>query len=96
VWKINRPTWIAVWTIAILLAVVGGIFPQTESWRFDIQLPGIDLALVLMAVFGPYASMFGADGLVFQVAVTILKNGVVYAALITLVLVVRGVFKKQS
>jgi|HubBroStandDraft_3_1064219.scaffolds.fasta_scaffold43024_2 hypothetical protein len=92
--KISRPTWIAVWTIAILLTVVGGISPA-ESWRFDIQLPGIGLALLLMAVAGPFALMFGASGRVFLVAVTILTNGFVYVALITLVLAVREVFKKQ-
>jgi hypothetical protein len=92
--KISRPTWIAVWTIAILLTVVGGISPA-ESWRFDIQLPGIGLALLLMAVAGPFALMFGPSGRVFLVAVTILTNGFVYAALITLVLAVGEVFKKQ-
>jgi hypothetical protein len=93
--KINRPTWIAVWTIAILLTVVGGISPA-ESWRFAIQLPGIGLASFLMAVVGPFTLIFGAGGGVFLAAVTILTNGLVYAALITLVLVVREVFKKQS
>lgn len=63
--KISRPPWIAVWTIAILLTVVGGISPA-ESWRFDIQLPGIGLALLLMAVAGPFALMFGASGRVFS------------------------------
>ena len=92
--KISRPTWVAVWTIAILLTVVGGISPA-ESWRFDIQLPGIGLALLLMAVAGPFTLMFGASGRVFLVAVTILTNGFVYAALITLVLAAREVFKKQ-
>jgi hypothetical protein len=74
--------------------VLGGISPA-ESWRFDIQLPGIGLALVLMAVAGPFALMFGASGRVFLVAVTILTNGFVYAALITLVLAVREVFEKH-
>jgi hypothetical protein len=71
--KISGPIWIAVWTIAILLTVVGGISPA-ESWRFDIQLPGIRLALLLMAVAGPLALMFGASGRVFLVAVTILTS----------------------
>ena len=83
------------WTIAILLTVVGGISPA-ESWRFNIQLPGIGLALLLMAVAGPFALMFGASGRVFLVAVTVLTNGLVYAALVALVLVVREVFKKES
>jgi len=59
--------------------VVAGLSP-TESWRFDIQLPGIGLALLLMAVAGPFALMFGASGQVFLAAVTILTNGFVYAA----------------
>jgi hypothetical protein len=93
--KISRSTWIAVWTIAILLTGVGGISPA-ESWRFDIQLPGIGLALLLMTVTEPFALMFGASGWVFLVAVTILTNCFVYAALIALGLAVREVFKKLS
>jgi len=82
--------------IAILVTVVGGIaIPEGESWRFDIQLPGTGLAALLMWVAGPYALIFGASGGVFLVAVTILTNGFVYAALITLVLAVCEVFKKQ-
>lgn len=72
--KISRPTWIAVWTIAILLTVVGGMSPA-ESWRFDIQLPGTGLASFLMTVGGPFTSIFGAGGGVFLAAVTILTNG---------------------
>jgi hypothetical protein len=90
--RISRPTWIAVWTLAILVTVVGGI-PQGESWRFDIQLPGALLALVLMYVARPLASMLGADGEVFLIGVTILTNGIVYASLVALVLVVREVFR---
>jgi hypothetical protein len=92
--KISRPTWIVVWMIAILVTAVGSTSPA-ESWRFDIQLPGIGLALLLMAVAGPFTLMFGASGRVFLVAVTILTNGLVYAALIALVLTVREVFKKR-
>jgi hypothetical protein len=92
--KLSRSIWIAVWTIALVLAVVGGISPA-KPWRFDIQLPGIGLALFLMAVAGRFALMFGGSEQVFLVAVTILTNGFVYVALITLVLAVREVFKKQ-
>jgi len=91
--KISWPTWIAVWTIAILVTVMGGI-PQGESWRFDIQLPGVYLALI--PTYVPHASMLGADGEVFLIVVTVLTNGIVYASLITLGLVVREVIKKQS
>ena len=67
--------------------MVAGLSP-TESWRFDIQLPGIGLALLLMAVAGPFALMFGASGQVLLAAVTILTNGFV-TLLITLILAVR-------
>ena len=77
--NINGSIWIAVWTLAILVAVLGGGSPA-ESWRFDIQLPGIGLTLLLMAVTGPSALIFGASGRVFLVAVTILTNGFVYTA----------------
>ena len=92
--KISGSIWITVWIAAILLTVVGGISPA-ESWRFNIQLPGIGIALLLMAVAGPFALMFGASGGVFLVLATILTNALAYAALITLVLAIRGVFKKQ-
>jgi hypothetical protein len=93
--NINGSIWIAVWTLAILVTVLGGGSPA-ESWRFDIQLPGIGLALLLMAVTGPFALIFGASGRVFLVAVTILTNGFVYAAFIILTLTVREAFKKKS
>ena len=93
--NINGSIWIAVWTLAILVTILGGGSPA-ESWRFDIQLPGIGLALLLMSATGPFALIFGGNGRVFLVAVTILTNGLVYAALITLALAVREAFKKKS
>jgi len=92
--RINRKIWITVWTIAVLLTVVGGIAPA-ESCRFNIQLPGIMVALLLMSVTGPFALLFGASGGVFLAVVTILSNGLVYAALISLVLVVVKAFKRE-
>ena len=44
--------------IAVLVTMVGGIAPA-ESWRFDIQLPGVMVALLLMSVTGPFALLFG-------------------------------------
>jgi hypothetical protein len=49
-----------------------------------------------MTVAGPFALMFGASGRVFLVAVTILTNGFVYAALIALVLALREVFPSKN
>ena len=92
--RISRKIWITVWTTAVLLTIVGGIAPA-ESWRFDIQLPGIMVALFLMSVTGPFALLFGASGGVFVAVVTILTNGLVYAALISLVLVVVKAFKRE-
>ena|SRR5260370_40819526 len=92
--KISRKSWIAVWAIAVLVTVMGGIAPA-ESWRFDIQLPGVMVALLLMSVIGPFALMFGANGEVFVAVVTILTNGLVYAALISLFLVVLKAFKAK-
>lgn len=85
--KISRKIWVTVWVIAVLVTMMGGITPA-QSWRFDIQLPGVMVALLLMSVTGPLALMFGANGGIFVVVVTILTNGLVYAALISLVLVV--------
>ena len=92
--KISGKIWIAVWTVAVLLTMLGGIAP-TESWRFDIQLPGVMVALLLMSVTGPFALMFGASGGIFVAAVTILTNGLVYAALILLVLVLLNAAKRE-
>jgi hypothetical protein len=93
--KISRKIWITVWAIAVLVTMVGGIAPA-EAWRFDIQLPGVMVALFLMSVTGPFALLFGASGGVFVAVVTILTNGLVYAALISLVLVVVKVSKRDS
>jgi hypothetical protein len=93
--KISRKIWITVWIIAVLLTMVGGIAPA-ESWKFDIQLPGVIVALLLMSVAGPFALMFGASGGTFVAVVTILTNGLVYAALISLALVVLKAFKRES
>jgi hypothetical protein len=92
--KISGKIWITVWTVAILLTMLGGIAP-TESWRFDIQLPGVMVALFLMWATGPFAMMFGASGGVFVAAVTILTNGLVYAALTLLVLVFLNAAKRE-
>jgi hypothetical protein len=92
--KISRKIWITIWIVAVVLAMVGGIAPA-ESWKFDIQLPGVMVALLLMSVTGPLAMMFGASG-EFVAVVTILTNGLVYAALISLVLVVLKAFKRES
>jgi hypothetical protein len=93
--KISRKIWITIWIVAVVLTMVGGIAPA-ESWKFDIQLPGVMVALLLMSVTGPLALMFGASGEVFVAVVTILTNGLVYAALISLVLVVLKAFKRES
>jgi hypothetical protein len=77
------------------LTVVGGISPAAP-WRFYIELPGIGVALLLISVAGPFATMFGGSGAVFLVVVTILTNVLAYASFITLVLVVRKAFRKDS
>jgi hypothetical protein len=93
--KISRKIWITVWIMAILLTMVGGIAPA-GSWKFDLQLPGVMVALLLMSVTGPFALMFGASGGVFVAVVTILTNVLVYAALISLALVVLKAFNRES
>jgi hypothetical protein len=93
--KISRKIWITVWTTSVLLTMVGGIAPA-EPWRFDIQLPGVMVALLLLSVTGPFALLFGASGGVFVAVVTILTNGLIYAALISLVLVVVKASKRES
>jgi hypothetical protein len=93
--KIRSSIWIAAAVVAILLTVVGGIYPAA-SWRFYIQLPGIGVALLLISVAGRFAMMFGGSGAVFLVVVTILTNILAYAAFITLVLVVRKALREDS
>jgi hypothetical protein len=93
--KISGKIWITVWAVAALATMVGGITPA-ESWRFNIQLPGVMVALLLLSVTGPFALLFGASGGVFVALVTILTNGLIYAALISLVLVVVKASKRES
>jgi hypothetical protein len=92
---IRRPIWITIWIVAILQTLVGGIAP-TEGWRIDIQFPGIMVALLLQWVIGPIALMFGASGGVFVAAASILTNVLIYAALVSLTLLVINVFRKES
>jgi hypothetical protein len=93
--KINRKIWITVWAVAVLVTMVGGFTPA-ESWRFNIQLPGVMVPLLLLSVTGPFALLFGASGGAFVAVVTILTNGFIYAALISLVLVVVKASKRES
>jgi len=79
----------------MLLTLVGGIAPA-ESWRFNVQLPGMMVALLLLWVLGPIAVMLGASGGVFIGAVTILTNVAVYAGFVALVLLVRKILGKAS
>jgi hypothetical protein len=92
---ISRSIWITALLLAILLTAVGGIGPA-ESWKFYIQLPGIFVAVLLMMVTGPFATMFGESGAVFLVVVTILTNALVYAAFVALVLVITKAFKREA
>ncbi len=92
---IGKPIWITIWIVAILQTLVGGITP-TEGWRIEIQSPGIMVALFLQWVLGPVALMFGASGAVFVVAATVLTNVLVYAALVSLALLVIRVFRRES
>src|ERR1700745_4138976 len=92
---IRKPIWITIWIVAILQTLVGGIAP-TEGWRIDIQFPGIMVALLLQWVIGPIALMFGASGGVFVAAASILTNVLIYAALVSLTLLVINVFRKES
>lgn len=92
--KISRKIWVTVWAVAVLVTMVGGIGPA-ESWRLNIQLPGVLVALVLMSVTGPFPLLFGAGGGVFLAVVTILTNGLVYAAFISIVLVVVKAAKRE-
>jgi hypothetical protein len=91
---IGKPIWITIWIVAILQTLVGGIAP-TQEWRVDMQFPGIMVALLLQWILGPVAMMFGASGGVFVVAATVLTNVLVYAALVSLALLVIRVFRRE-
>jgi hypothetical protein len=92
---ISKSIWITIWVVAILQTIIGGIAPP-ESWRFDIQLPGSVVALFLLQVLGPLATMFGAGGGVFLVAAAIVTNVLVYAGFVVLALLILKVFKTES
>jgi hypothetical protein len=78
------------------LDLLASVFTPVESWRFDIQLPGVMVALLLMALTGPFVLMFGESGAVFVVVVTILTNALVHVAFVSLVLVVTKAFKREA
>ena len=93
--SLTKSIWIAIIIAAILLTAVGGIAPA-DSWRFDIQLPGSAVALLLLWVLGPLAMTLGASGGIFIGAVTILTNVAVYAGFVALTLLVRRMFRKEA
>ena len=92
---ISKPIWVTIWIVATLQTLVGGSAP-TETWRIDIQFPGIMLALYLLWFLGPIGAMFGASGGLIIGAATILTNVFVYAALVSLALLVHEGFRKGS
>lgn len=93
--KINKALWVAIWVVAILQTLIGGI-PPTVGWRLDVQYPGILVALVLQWLLGSIAQMFGANGEVFVAVATLLTNVLIYASLVSLVLVVRKALRSPS
>lgn len=91
--SISKPIWITIWTVAMLQTLVGTVV-RTETWKIDIQFPGIMVALYLQWFLGPIAMMFGASGGIFLAAATILTNVLIYAALVSLTLLVYRIFKR--
>jgi len=87
-------TWLIVCIVALLQTVIG-LVATSDPWRFDIQLPGIAPALLLLWILGPVAAMFGSGG-AFLVVATVLTNILIYSSLITLVLLLRAMFAKRS
>jgi hypothetical protein len=91
--SISKPIWITIWTVAMFQTLVGTVV-RTETWKIDIQFPGIMVALYLQWFLGPIAMMFGASGGIFLAAATILTNVLIYAALVSLTLLVYRIFKR--
>jgi hypothetical protein len=77
-----------------MLQTLVGTVVRTETWKIDIQFPGIMVALYLQWFLGPIAMMFGANGGIFLAAATILTNVFIYAALVSLTLLVYRIFKR--
>jgi|HubBroStandDraft_2_1064218.scaffolds.fasta_scaffold377579_2 hypothetical protein len=93
--SLSRMTWLIVSIVALLQTVIG-LVATSDPWRFNIQLPGIAPALLLLGVLGPVAPMFGLGGGAFLVVATVLTNVLVYSSLITLALLLRAMFAKRS
>jgi len=93
--NISKPIWITIWAAAMLQTLVGTIV-RTETWRIDVQFPGIMVALYLQWFLGPIALIFGASGGIFVAAATIVINVLIYAALVSLTLFVCKIFRKGS
>jgi hypothetical protein len=92
--SLSRMTRLIVSIVALLQTVIG-LVATSDPWRFNIQLPGIAPALLLLGVLGPVAPMFGLGG-AFLVVATVLTNVLVYSSLITLALLLRAMFAKRS
>ncbi len=61
---ISKPLWVTIWAVAMLQTLVGSI-GRPETWKVDVQFPGIMLALYLQWFLGPIALLFGKSGGVF-------------------------------
>jgi hypothetical protein len=61
---LGRAAWIAIWVVAIIVTLVGGSWhdptPATPNWKFNIQLPGIYVVLLIVWFMGPLLSMMTA------------------------------------
>jgi len=77
-----------------MLQTLVGAVARPEIWKVGVQMPGIMVALYLQWFLGPVAMMFGASGWIFVAAATILTNALIYAALVSLTLLVCKIFRR--
>ncbi len=90
---ISKPLWLTIWAVAMLQTLAGTI-GRPETWKVDVQSPGVIVALYLQWFLGPIALMLGKNGGIFVAAATILTNVLIYAALVSLTLLVCRIFRR--
>jgi hypothetical protein len=92
---ISKPIWIAIWAVATLQTLVGWT-TLFGTRGIDIEFPGVIVAMLLYWLFLRMLIMFPSYGRGLFAVVTVLTNVLVYAALVSLGLRVRKIFKRES
>jgi hypothetical protein len=85
----SKRMWIVIWGVAIIVTLIGG--NSELSWKVDIQLPGLYVALLFGWLIGPFGTIMSP--LVVGI-LTIFTNVVAYWLLVVMTRQLWTKFKK--